>query len=79
VTPPTRTSEDVVANFDTGYLGTDGLYDTSYLVTEDGRNRMGPVSFEEEQVAMAEPGCHWPNQYLSALRSGDDNAFDLQR
>jgi len=69
----------VVANCDTGYLGTDGLYDTSDLVTEDSRNRMWPVSLKEEQVAVAEPRCHRPNQHLSALRIGDRNAFNLHR
>ena len=56
-----------------------GVYDTGDLVTEDVRSRMRPLSLEKQQVAVAAPCCDWPNQYLSALRSGDGNGFDAHR
>jgi hypothetical protein len=78
VTPATRTSDDVIADVDARHCWTDRLDDTSNLVPEDGRDRVGPVPVEEEQIAVAEPRRRWPNEDLPALWQGDGNPFDLE-
>src|SRR6185295_11823933 len=72
-------ADHVVARRDVAHVAADLFDDAGRLVAEDGRQRVRERSFEDVEIAVADPGGGAPDEYLARPGRADLDILDAER